>query len=242
MQERFKRTALIYGDAAMERLVRSHVAVFGIGGVGGYAAEALARSGVGTLTLVDSDTVAVSNINRQIIATDETVGRYKTEVMKERIALINPEARVYCKNIFYLPETANEFDFSKYDFLIDAVDTVAAKTELIVNAEKADTPIISAMGAGNKTDASAFRVADIYETSVCPLARVMRSELRKRGIKHLTCVYSAEKPRLLAIPPDAEGKGSAGRTAPGSNAFCPSVAGLIIAGEVINRLTAPTHP
>lgn len=235
MRERFQRTELIYGSEAMDRISKSHVAVFGVGGVGGYVAEALARSGIGRLTLVDSDKVSISNINRQIIATDETVGLYKTEVMKTRIHSINPDAEVTAINMFYLPETASEIDLSQFDFVVDAVDTVTAKLELIVNAQKCGTPIVSSMGAGNKTDASAFRIADIYETSVCPLARVMRAELKKRGIKRLTVVYSTEKPKSPLIAP-TEQKGTAGRCAPGSTAFCPSVAGLILAGEVINRI------
>lgn len=235
MIEELSRTALIYGDEATERLSKMHVAVFGIGGVGGYVAEALARSGVGTLSLIDSDKVSLSNINRQIIATQKTVGRYKTEVMAERIREINPRIAVNTFNVFFLPETAHLFDFAKYDYIVDAVDTVTAKTELILSAEKSGTPIISAMGAGNKRDASAFEVADIYETSVCPLARVMRHELKKRGIKSLKVVYSKEQPISPKENPTTE-KSAKVRPVPGSTAFCPSVVGLIAASEVVNDL------
>lgn len=236
MKEQFSRTALLYGDEAINKLAKSHVAVFGIGGVGGYVAEALARSGIGRLDLIDSDTVSVSNINRQIIATHKTVGRYKTDVMAERIGEINPDALVNALNIFYTPENSGEFDFSQYDYIVDAIDTVTSKLELIVNADKAGTPIISSMGAGNKKNAAAFEVADIYKTTVCPLARVMRRELKKRGIKALKVVYSKEPPAEAKKSPTEE-ELSAKRSVPGSTAFCPSVAGLIIAGEVINDLT-----
>lgn len=236
MLNQFSRTALIYGEDAMERLKNARVAVFGLGGVGGHAAEALARSGIGALDLIDSDTVSLTNINRQTVANLKTVGRYKTEVMKERIADINPDAEVRLHNIFYSAETASEFDLASYDFVIDAIDTVSAKLLLIVNAQNSGTPVISSMGAGNKTDASAFEVSDIYKTSVCPLARVMRTELKKRGVKSLKVVYSKEPPVKPAVTEGAEKKGTAGRQAPGSTAFCPSVAGLIIAGEVVNFL------
>lgn len=234
MLNQFSRTALIYGDEAMERLKNARVAVFGLGGVGGHAAEALARSGVGALDLIDNDTVSMTNINRQTVANLKTVGLYKTEVMKERIAGINPDACVKTYNTFYSAETAGDFDLSVYDYIIDAIDTVSAKILLIVNAESSGVPIISSMGAGNKTDASAFEVADIYKTSVCPLARVMRTELKKRGVKALKVVYSKEPPIKPAITEGTEKKGTAGRQAPGSTAFCPSVAGLIAACEVVN--------
>lgn len=235
MKEQFSRTALLYGEEGLNKLSAARVAVFGIGGVGGYVAEALARSGVGRLDLIDSDMVSVSNINRQIIATHKTVGRYKTEVMAERIGEINPDATVSAINIFYTPENSGEFDFSQYDYIVDAIDTVTSKLELIVNADRAGTPIISAMGAGNKKNAAAFEVADIYKTTVCPLARVMRRELKKRGIKALKVVYSKEPPAEAEKSPE-EGLFSR-RSVPGSTAFCPSVAGLIIAGEVVNDLT-----
>lgn len=228
----FSRTELLLGRDGMEKLGNSRVAVFGIGGVGGHAAEALARSGVGALDLIDSDVVSETNINRQIIATIDKVGLYKTDVMKERIALINPEAEVTEYRKFFLPENSEEFDFTRYDYVVDAVDTVSAKIELVMKAEAAGVPIICSMGAGNKLDPTAFEVADIYDTSVCPLARVMRAELRKRGVKRLKVVYSKEPP-ITPLPSDEEcGK----RTVPGSTAFVPSVAGLIIAGEVIKDL------
>lgn len=229
----FSRTELLLGKENMQKLKNSRVAVFGIGGVGGHAAEALARSGVGALDLIDSDVISVTNINRQIIATLDKVGEYKTDVMKERIALINPEADVRVYRKFFLPENADEFDFTQYDYVIDAVDTVSAKIELVMKAQAAGTPIICSMGAGNKLDPSAFEVADLYATSVCPLARIMRTELRKRGVKKLKVVYSKEPP-VTPLPSDEEcGK----RTVPGSTAFVPSVAGLIIAGEVVRDLS-----
>ena len=228
----FSRTELLLGSDGMEKLTNSRGAVFGIGGVGGDAAEALARSGVGALELIDSDVISVTNINRQIIATLDRVGHYKTDVMKERIALINPEAEVTVYRKFFLPENSDDFDFTRYDYVIDAVDTVSAKIELVMKAQAAGTPIICSMGAGNKLDPTAFEVTDIYKTSVCPLARVMRTELRKRGVKKLKAVYSKEQP-VTPLPSDEEcGK----RTVPGSTAFVPSVAGLIIAGEVIRDL------
>lgn len=229
----FSRTELLLGKENMQKLKNSRVAVFGIGGVGGHAAEAIARSGVGALDLIDSDVISVTNINRQIIATLDKVGEYKTDVMKERIALINPEADVRVYRKFFLPENADEFDFTQYDYVIDAVDTVSAKIELVMKAQADGTPIICSMGAGNKLDPSAFEVADLYATSVCPLARIMRTELRKRGVKKLKVVYSKESP-VTPLPSDEEcGK----RTVPGSTAFVPSVAGLIIAGEVIRDLS-----
>lgn len=233
--DRFTRTRSLLGEEGMTKLQDAKVAVFGVGGVGGYVAEALARSGVGHLVLVDKDVVSESNINRQIIALTSTVGRSKTEVMKERILDINPEADVEIRDCFYLPETAGEFDFTNYDYVVDAVDTVAAKIELVLRAKETDTPIISCMGAGNKLDPTAFRVADISKTSVCPLAKVMRKELGKRGVKKLKCVYSTEPP----MKPETTGEELAPgkRSTPGSIAFAPSVAGLIIASEVIKDLT-----
>ncbi len=223
-KERFSRTEMIFGEAAMERLACCRVAVFGIGGVGGHVVEALARSGIGALDLIDKDVVCESNINRQIIALTSTLGRPKTEVAAERIADINPECVVTRWPVFYLPETAGEFDFSKYDYVVDAMDTVTAKIDLVLRAQEAGVPVISSMGTGNKTDPTRFRVADIYKTEMCPLAKVMRYELKKRGVKSLKVVYSPEEPVRTC-----------GRT-PGSNAFTPSVAGLIIAGEVIKEL------
>ena len=211
----------------MEKLAAARVCIFGIGGVGGYAAEALARSGVGHLELVDNDVVCLSNLNRQIIATHQTLGQYKVDVMKERILSVNPAAEVVVHKCFYLPETREQFDFTKFDYVVDAIDTVAGKIALVLQAEESGTPVISSMGAGNKLDASAFRVADIYQTSICPLARIMRKELKKRGVKKLKVVYSEELPVTL----------SSHRSIPGSVAFVPSVAGLIIAGEVVKDLT-----
>ncbi len=230
MSERFSRTELLLGREAMEILENSHVAVFGVGGVGGYAVEALARSGVGTLDLVDSDRVSLSNLNRQVIALESTVGRYKVDVMAERIREINPKAAVNVHRCFFLPDTAEEFDFGAYSCVVDAVDTVTAKIELVLRAQAAGTPVISSMGAGNKLDPTAFEAADIYETSVCPLARVMRRELKKRGVKSLKVVYSKEPP----LTPSGEDQ--FGGRVPGSVAFVPSVAGLIIAGEVVKEL------
>ena len=232
MPEWLSRTEMLFGEEAAEKLASCRVAVFGVGGVGGYAVEALARSGVGALDLIDNDTVAPSNINRQIIALRSTVGRYKTDVAAERIADINPECRVTAYHSFFMPETAGEFDFTQYDYVIDAIDTVTGKIELVMQAEKAGVPVICAMGAGNKTDPTRFEVADIYATSVCPLARVMRRELKKRGIKRLKVVYSREE----AIKPLGDTGDAHRRSVPGSNAFVPSVAGLIIAGEVVKDL------
>ena len=248
MDNRFQRTELLLGDKAMEKLKSARIAVFGVGGVGGYAVEALARSGVGALDLIDSDKVALSNINRQIIATSDTVGEYKVEVAKARVLSINPECKVNIYKMFYLPETADSFDFTQYDYIVDAIDTVKGKLALAENAQKAGTPIISSMGAGNKVNAAAFEVADIYDTSVCPLARVMRYECRRRGIKKLKVVYSKEKPirpkedmsiscRRQCVCPPGTRKCTVRRDIPGSTAFVPSVAGLIIAGEVIKDLT-----
>ena len=250
MLNQFSRTELLLGKEAMNKLENSRVAVFGIGGVGGYVCEALVRSGVGSFDLIDDDKVCLTNLNRQIIATRKTVGQYKTEVMRDRILEINPKADVRIHQCFYLPENASDFDFSEYDYVVDAVDTVTAKIELIMRAKESGTPIISSMGAGNKLDASAFRVADIYKTKVCPLAKVMRRELKKRGVKKLKVVYSEEQPirpiEDMAIscrshcicPPGAKHKCTERRDIPGSVAFVPSVVGLIIAGEVVKDLTA----
>ena len=232
----------------MEKLWQSRVAVFGIGGVGGYAVEALARSGVGTLDLIDDDRVCLTNINRQIYATRKTVGKYKVDVAAERIVEINPMITVKTYKTFYTPETAEQFDFKEYDYIIDAIDTVTGKIELVLQAQKAGVPIVSSMGAGNKLDPTAFEVADIYDTSICPLARVMRRELKKRNVPALKVVYSKEPPMTpiedMAIsckthcicPPGTVRKCTARRQVPGSNAFVPSVVGLIIAGEVLKDL------
>lgn len=248
MLNQFSRTELLLGKEAMEKLNNSKVAIFGIGGVGGYTAEALVRSGVGTLDLIDDDKVCLTNINRQIFATRKTVGKYKVDVAEERLHDINPDVIINTHKTFYMPDTAEQFDFSQYDYIVDAIDTVTGKITLVVNADKAGTPIISSMGAGNKLDASAFEVADIYSTSVCPLARVMRTELRKRKIKSLKVVYSKEKPITpvddMAIsckqhcicPPGTARKCTQRRQVPGSTAFVPSVVGLIIAGEVVKDL------
>ena len=223
MENRFSRTEALLGEQAMEKLKKARVAVFGIGGVGGHVVEALVRSGVGAVDIVDSDKVCLSNLNRQIIATESSIGKYKVDVMKERILDINPEAVVNVHKCFYLPETKDEFDFSQYSYVVDAVDTVTAKIQLVMEAAEAGVPIISSMGAGNKLDPTAFQVADIYKTSVCPLAKVMRRELKKRGIKKLKVVYSREQPVVK-------------NAVPASVAFVPSVVGLIIAGEVIKDL------
>lgn len=238
MREEFCRTEMLLGREAMDILTRSRVAVFGVGGVGGYVCEALARSGVGALDLIDKDKVVLSNMNRQIIATHKTVGREKTDVMRERILDINPEAVVRVHSCFFLPENADGFPFEEYDYVVDAVDTVTAKIELVMRAREKDVPIISSMGAGNKLDASAFRVADIYETKVCPLARVMRRELKKREIDHLKVVYSEEKPIVPAGDYAADDPEEHRTGTPGSAAFVPSVAGLIIAGEVVKDLVS----
>lgn len=233
----FSRTELLLGKEAMEILADSRVAVFGIGGVGGFTVEALVRSGVGAVDIIDNDKVCLTNLNRQLIATQKTIGRYKTEVMKERILEINPEAAVYEHPCFFLPENKDDFDFTRYSYVVDAVDTVTAKIALVMEAGKAGVPVISSMGAGNKLDPAAFEVADIYETSVCPLAKVMRRELKKRGVKGLKVVYSREMP-ISPLESPAEDKSASRRSTPGSVAFVPSVAGLIIAGEVIKDLTA----
>lgn len=231
-KEIFSRTQMLLGQDAMERLSKAKVAVFGVGGVGGYVAEALARSGIGSIELIDSDKVSVSNINRQIIATLDTVGRYKTEVMKERIHSINPLAEVSVRNCFFLPDNSNEFDFTQYDYVVDAVDTVTAKIALVMRAKEVGVPIISSMGAGNKLNPTMFEVADIYKTSVCPLAKVMRRELKKRGVNKLKVVYSKEEP----VKGEETANIMGGKPVPGSIAFVPSVVGLIIASEVVKDL------
>ena len=249
MLNQFSRTQLLLGQEGMEKLFQARVAVFGIGGVGGYTVEALARSGVGTLDLIDDDRICLTNLNRQIFATHKTVGQYKVDIAQQRILEINPKAVVHTYKTFYAPQTAELFDFSQYDYVVDAIDTVTGKLELVEQAEKAGVPIISSMGAGNKMDPTAFEVADIYETSVCPLARVMRRELKRRGIKKLKVVYSKEPPMTpiddmsiscsthCICPPGTARKCTQRRQVPGSNAFVPSVVGLIIAGEVVKDLT-----
>ena len=233
MLNEFSRTELIFGKEAMEKLAAARVAVFGIGGVGGYTVEALARSGVGAIDIIDNDKVSLTNINRQIYATHATIGRYKVDVAAERIADINPDCKVKAYKTFFLPETSNEFDFKEYDYIVDAIDTVTGKIAIVEKANESGVPVISAMGAGNKLDPTAFEVADIKNTSVCPLARVMRRELAKRGIQHLKVVYSKEKPKN---PDGACEEDTNRRAIPGSTAFVPSVVGLIIAGEVIKDL------
>ncbi|MCD7854488.1 MAG: tRNA threonylcarbamoyladenosine dehydratase [Clostridiales bacterium] len=238
MLNRFSRTELLIGKEGVEALSEAKVAVFGVGGVGGYAVEAMARSGIGHFLLVDNDRVAPSNINRQIIATEKTVGRYKVDVMKEKIEDINPKAEVEVRKCFFLPENSAEFDFSSFSYVVDAVDTVTAKIEIIMKAKEAGTPVISSMGAGNKLDPTAFIVDDIYKTSVCPLAKVMRRELKKRGVDSLKVVYSKEPPLkpLEDESHEAEDSPNKKRQTPGSIAFVPSVAGLILGGEVVKDL------
>ena len=248
MLNQFSRTELLFGHEAMEKLYKSRVAVFGIGGVGGYTVEALARSGIGTLDLIDDDKVCLTNINRQILATRKTVGKYKVEVARDRILEINPDAVVNIYQTFYTPDTKDQFDFTQYDYVVDAIDTVTGKLALVMKCKEAGTPIICSMGAGNKMDPTRFEVTDIYKTSVCPLAKVMRTECRKRKIKHLKVVYSKE-PAMTPIeddaiscknhcicPPGTQRKCTQRRSVPGSNAFVPSVAGLIIGGEVVKDL------
>lgn len=242
MKEQFTRTELMLGEEAMERLSKARVAVFGIGGVGGHTAEALVRSGIGAIDIIDDDKVVISNVNRQIFATHSTVGRYKVDAAEERLRDINPDIVITKHRVFFTPETAEQFDFSLYDYVVDAIDTVTGKIGLVLKAQEAGTPIICSMGAGNKLDPTAFEVTDIYKTSVCPLARVMRYELKKRGVKKLKVVYSKEQP----IAPTekrtdnaVEGRsGAAKKQSPGSNAFVPSVAGLILAGEVIKDIAS----
>lgn len=255
MQNQFSRTQLLLGKKAIDKLNNSHVVVFGVGGVGGYAVEALARSGVGAIDVVDNDTFSITNINRQILATHQTIGKYKVDVAEERIKSINPNCVVTKYKMFYLPETASIFDFTKYDYIIDAIDTVAGKLDLVCRAKSCETPIICSMGAGNKLDATAFRVADIYKTKVCPLAKVMRTECRKRGIKSLKVVYSEEPPVKYfeqnfdnhddyndgSIPSAVSTECASRRPVPGSVAFVPSVVGLIIAGEVVKDLIGLSH-
>lgn len=233
MKKQFERTGLLLGEETVALLQKKRVAVFGIGGVGGFTAEALVRSGIGAIDIIDKDVVDITNINRQIIAVHSTVGRPKVEVMRERLLDVNPDCEIRMHECFFLPETAEQFDFSVYDYVVDAVDTVTAKLELALRAEQTGTPIISAMGAGNKLDPSRFEVADISKTSVCPLARVMRRELKKRGIDHLKVVYSREEP----LTPKQRLEEGGRRSLPGSVAFVPSVAGLMIASEVIRNLT-----
>lgn len=238
MQNQFTRTEMLLGEKAMQKLADSHVAVFGIGGVGGYIVEALARCGIGAMDIIDNDKVCVSNINRQIYALHSTVGRFKVDAAKERILDINPNIKISTFKTFYLPENSDQFDFTKYDYIADAIDTVTGKIELIVNAQKAGTPIISSMGTGNKLNADMLEISDIYKTSVCPLARVMRTELKKRGVKKLKVVYSKEAPLTPHCSADPDEKASARRQTPGSTSFVPSAAGLIIAGEIIKDIIA----
>ena len=246
MSDQFERTELLLGREAIDKLAHSRVAIFGVGGVGGYVCEALVRSGVAAFDLIDKDTVALSNLNRQIIATRKTIGKYKAEVMRDRILEINPDADVRIHNCFFLPENADEFPFEEYDYIVDAVDTVTAKIALVMKATEKNIPIISSMGAGNKLDGSMFRVADIYKTKVCPLAKVMRRELKKRGVKKLKVVYSEELPVRPIRNVESDSKAEDGnpldekkvrrKDTPGSVAFVPSVAGMIIAGEVVKDL------
>ncbi len=249
MKEQFSRTSLIFGQENMEKLYSKRVIVFGIGGVGGFVVEALVRSGIGAIDIVDDDVVCESNLNRQIYALHSTIGQYKVDVAEKRILDINPECQVTKHKVFFMPETASGFDFNNYDYIVDCIDTVTGKIQLVMSAEEAHVPIISSMGAGNKIDPTLFEVSDIYKTSVCPLARVMRGELKKRGIRKLKCVYSTEK--AIALKKDnaqtliqaemnqgtqRQGNPKSKKQIPGSNAFVPSVAGLIIAGEVIKDL------
>ena len=248
MLNQFSRTRLIFGIEAMEKLSQSRVAIFGVGGVGGYTIEALARSGVGAIDLIDDDRICLTNLNRQLFATRDTVGQHKVDVAEKRIRSINPDCKVITHKTFYMPDTKDLFDFTEYDYIVDTIDTVKGKLELVMNSKASETPIISSMGAGNKVNAAAFEVADIYETSVCPLARVMRYECRKRGIDSLKVVYSKEKPirpledmsiscrKHCICPPGTARKCTQRRDIPGSTAFVPSAAGLIIAGEVIKDL------
>ena len=233
MVDWLSRTELLLGADGMEKLKNAHVAVFGVGGVGGYAVEALVRSGVGKIDIFDGDTVAVTNLNRQIIATRDTIGKYKVDVMKERALSINPDIKINAHKCYYMPDNADEYDFSAYSYIVDAIDTVTGKIEIIMRAAGANVPVISCMGAGNKLNAAMFEVADVYETSVCPLARVMRHELKKRGIKKLKVVYSKEEP-IKPLPSDEQ---TEKRAVPGSAAFVPAAAGLIAAGEVVKDLT-----
>lgn len=248
MLNQFSRTELLIGKEALERLSKAHVAVFGIGGVGGYVVEALVRSGIGNFDLIDDDKVCLTNLNRQIIATRDTIGRYKVEVMRERILSINSDAEVTTHRCFYLPENAQDFDFSSYDYVVDAVDTVTAKLEIVMRAKESNIPVISCMGVGNKLNPTQLEIADIYKTSVCPLAKVMRRELRKRGVDKLKVLYSKEEPitplddsedtcrEHCVCPPGTTRKCTQRRAIPGSISFVPSAAGLIIASEVVKDL------
>ena len=248
MLNQFSRTELLIGKEALERLSKAHVAVFGIGGVGGYVVEALVRSGIGAYDLIDDDKVCLTNLNRQIIATRDTIGRHKVEVMRERILSINPDAEVTTHRCFYLPENAQDFDFSSYDYVVDAVDTVTAKLEIVMRAKESNIPVISCMGVGNKLNPTQLEIADIYKTSVCPLAKVMRRELRKRGVDKLKVLYSKEEPMSplddsedtcrehCVCPPGTTRKCTQRRAIPGSISFVPSAAGLIIASEVVKDL------
>lgn len=240
MNEQFSRTALLLGSEGINRLQTAKVALFGVGGVGSFTAEALIRAGVGKLDLFDNDTVAPSNLNRQLIALHSTIGQYKVDAARSRLLDINPDARIGAFRMFYLPENADSVELSGYDYIIDCIDTVSAKIELAVRAERLGIPLIASMGTGNKLDPTAFEVADISKTSVCPLARVMRQELRKRGIHHLKVVYSREIPLSPRTDESCEAPQASRRSTPGSVSFCPSVAGLIIAGEVIRDLTGMT--
>jgi tRNA A37 threonylcarbamoyladenosine dehydratase len=253
MLNQFSRSQLLFGQEGMERLYGARVAVFGIGGVGGYAVEALVRSGIGTLDLIDDDKVCLTNLNRQLHATRKTVGQYKVDVARERCLEINPDAVIHTYRTFYTPDTAAQFDFAQYDYVVDAIDTVTGKLALVEQAQKTGTPIISCMGAGNKLDPTAFQVADIYDTSMCPLARIMRKELRKRGIRKLKVVYSQESAMTplddmsiscrahCICPPGTARKCTQRRQVPGSNAFVPAAAGLILAGEVVKDLAGMPH-
>ena len=253
MLNQFSRTELLLGREALEHLEKSHVAIFGIGGVGGYVAEALVRSGVGSFTLVDDDKICLTNLNRQIIATRQTIGKYKTEVMKERILSINPQAQVNVYNCFFLPENAGDFDFTSYDYVVDAVDTVTAKLQIIMQAKEAGVSVISCMGVGNKLNPTELCIEDIYKTSVCPLAKVMRRELKKRGVKKLKVLYSREEAMKpvedtqnscrthCVCPPGTQRTCTVRRAIPGSTSFVPSAAGLIIASEVVKDLTGIRH-
>jgi len=236
MPEQFSRTRMIYGEEALEKLAASRVAVFGLGGVGGYVVEALARSGIGALDLIDNDRVSLSNLNRQILATVSTIGMYKTDAARERVVQINPDCIVSTYQTFYLPQTQDQFDFRKYDYVVDAIDTVTGKLAIIENAKKAGVPVISSMGTGNKKDPGALEVADLYETSVCPLAKVMRRECRRRGIDSVKVVYSREEPVHPMEEYLQEQEKQSRRAVPGSTAFVPAAAGLLIAGQVVNDL------
>ncbi|MBQ9142059.1 MAG: tRNA threonylcarbamoyladenosine dehydratase [Lachnospiraceae bacterium] len=238
MEEMFSRTAMLLGEESLEKLAKARVAVFGVGGVGGYVVEALVRAGVGAIAIVDNDTVCESNLNRQIIATRSALGQYKVDVMEARIKDINPSCQVEKYKCFYLPETAEEFDFKRYSYVVDAIDTVTGKIQLVLQAGEAGVPIISSMGTGNKLNPMELEIADIYKTSVCPLAKVMRRELKQRGVKSLKVLFSKEEPRKPCLQPETDTGDSPRRATPGSVSFVPSVAGLIIASEVVKDLIA----